>query len=96
MEAGTFPSVDQDRRKVLKDRIEARLTALGISQFVAAERAGKHPHFIYDFMIDRKQSFKGDGLHRVAHVLNCSVEYLLGQSDEVGKPTPPVTYPTGA
>lgn len=69
-----------------KDRIEARLAALGITQFEAAERAGKNAHFIYDFMIGRKRSFKGDGPVRVAQALQCSVEYLTGESDEVGSP----------
>lgn len=74
-----------------KDRIEARLQALRINQFEAAERAGKHSHFIYDFMIDRKRSFKGDGPIRLAQALQCSVEYLTGESDDVG--LPPATGP---
>lgn len=74
-----------------KDRIEARLEALGINQFDAAERAGKNSHFIYDFMTDRKQSFKGDGPIRVAQALECSIEYLTGKSDDVG--CPPLSAP---
>lgn len=69
-----------------KDRIEARLDALGINQFEAAERAGKNSHYIYDFMIGRKSSFKGDGPVRVAQALECSIEYLTGESDGVGVP----------
>lgn len=69
-----------------KDRIEARLLALGINQFEAAEKAGKNSHFIYDFMVGRKKSFKGDGPIRVAQALECSLEYLSGESDLPGKP----------
>jgi len=69
-----------------KDRIEARLKALGLTQFQAAEKAGKHAHFIYDFMIGRKRSFKGDGPIRLAQALECSIEYLTGESDDVGRP----------
>lgn len=69
-----------------KDRIQARLDALGITQFDAALRAGKNSHFVYDFMIGRKASFKGDGPIRLAQALQCSIEYLTGESDEVGQP----------
>jgi hypothetical protein len=69
-----------------KDRIEARLTALGIDQFTAAERTGKGSHFIYDFMIGRKKSFKGDGPTKVAEALECSLEYLTGASGVPGDP----------
>lgn len=87
------PLADDPGRKIIKERIETRLKALGINQFVAAERAGKNSHFIYDFMIDRKRSFKGDGLFRLAYVLECSVEYLTGKSPDVGKPQPPTIFP---
>lgn len=69
-----------------KDRIQARLDALGITQFDAAIRAGKNSHFVYDFMIGRKKSFKGDGPIRLAQALQCSIEYLTGESAEVGRP----------
>lgn len=52
--------------------------------------AGKHSHFIYDFLIDRKRTIKGDGLVRVAIVLRCSVDYLTGRSDEIGEPPSPL------
>jgi len=67
-----------------KDRIEARLEALGITQFEAAERAGKNTHFIYDFLAGKKRTFKGDGPELVAAALECSVDYLNGDTDEVG------------
>lgn len=78
--------MDSADPEVLKDRIAARLNALGISQFTAAERAGKHGHFIYDFMIGRKQSFKGDGLQRLSTALECSIDYLTGAADQPGQP----------
>lgn len=74
-----------------KDRIEARMDALGINQFEAAEKAGKNSHYIYDFMVGRKSSFKGDGPVRVAQALECSIEYLTGESDEIG--VPPMATP---
>lgn len=75
-----------------KDRIEARLRALGINQFDAAVKAGRNSHFIYDFLIGRKKSFKGDGPIRLAQALECSIEYLTGESDEPGRP--PLAGPT--
>lgn len=68
-----------------KDRIEQRLKELGINQFEAAKRAGKNSNFIYDFLIGRKSSFKGDGPQRVAKALECTVEYLTGEQDTPGK-----------
>lgn len=80
---------------VRRDRVEERLRALNISQFEAAKRAGKQEHFIYDFLLGKKKSFKGDGLFRLAQALECSIEYLTGVSDAIGsppgKPPPPAT-----
>lgn len=84
------PSIaDDPARNLMKERIRDRLTSLGLNQFDAAKLTGKNSHFIYDFMIDRKRAIKGDGLYRLAVVLHCSVDYLLGRSDEVGSPPPP-------
>ena len=69
-----------------RDRIEARLNELGINQFEAAKRAGKGTHFLYDFFIGRKKSFKGDGPERLAHALECSTSYLTGESEVIGSP----------
>lgn len=90
------PVLDDASRQVLKDRIQIRLMQLGMNQFVAAEKAGKNSHFIYDFMIDRKRAFKGDGLYRLAIVLECSVDYLIGKSEALGKPTPPSPHPVAS
>lgn len=80
---------DDTARSVLKERIQDRLTSLGLSQFEAAKLTGKDTHFIYDFFVDKKRSFKGDGMYRLAVVLHCSVDYLLGRQDEIGDPPPP-------
>lgn len=69
-----------------KDRIEARLKALGINQFEAAERAGRHKMFLYDYLVGKKQSFKGGGPRDIAAALECSLEYLMGDVDDVGVP----------
>lgn len=70
---------------MLKERIEQRLKDLGINQFEAAKRAGKNTNFIYDFLVGRKDSFKGEGPKLVAKALECSVEYLNGEHDEPNK-----------
>lgn len=71
---------------MLKDRVEQRLQDLGLNQFEAAERAGRNKHYIYDFLHDKKKSIKGSGLEQVANALECSIDYLLGNSDDVGQP----------
>lgn len=80
---------DDKAREKIKNRIQSRLVSLGLNQFDAAKLTGKNAHFIYDFMIDRKREFKGDGLYRLGVVLQCSIDYLLGRSDDVGQPPPP-------
>lgn len=79
---------------IRRDRVEARLRALNINQFEAAKRAGKGSHFIYDFFIGKKKSFKGDGPIRLAKALNCSIEYLTGESDVPGSPPGDVPFPS--
>lgn len=69
-----------------KDRIEQRLADLGITQFEAGKRAGRSRTFIHDFLSGRKDEFKGNGPAEVAAALECSIEYLMGESDEVGLP----------
>lgn len=46
-------------------------------------RAGKTRTFVYDVMIGKKASFKGDGLSKVAAALECSVDYLTGATNAV-------------
>jgi SOS-response transcriptional repressor LexA len=70
--------------KIMKDRIERRLVALGITQFEAGELAGRDKNFIYDLMVGRKRAIKGRGLAQVASALQCTVEYLTGASDDPG------------
>lgn len=71
---------------MIKDRIQARIDALGISQFEAAERAGKGRHFIYDILNGRKQKVHATSLAALAQALECSIDYLLEKSEEVGAP----------
>ena len=71
---------------VRRDRVEARLRALGINQFEAAKRAGKQLHFVYDLLKGKKQTIKGDGLLHLAKALECSIEYLTGEADTPGVP----------
>lgn len=71
-----------------RERIAKRLNDLGLSEFDAAEKIGRHRNFIYDFMTGRKKSFKGDGPEQVARALDCSVEYLNGETDLIGNSGP--------
>lgn len=74
---------------MLKERIEKRLTDLGLNQFEAAEKAGRNKHYLYDFLNDKKKSIKGEGSRQVANALECSIDYLMGLSDDVGMPPDP-------
>ena len=71
---------------MLKDRIQARLDALGISQFEAVDGTGLDRLFLYDILTGRKKAVRQKNLRIVAIALRCSVDYLLEKSDDVGAP----------
>jgi transcriptional regulator with XRE-family HTH domain len=71
---------------MLKKRVAERLEALNISQWEAAERARKNRNFVYDILQGRKIKPQRRTLIDLARALECSVEYLLGESDEIGFP----------
>lgn len=71
---------------MLKERIEARLEALGLNQFQAVEGTQLARHFIYDILAGRKQNVRSKNLQELARALRCSVAYLEGKSDDVGLP----------
>ena len=58
----------------------------GVSVKVALENAGANRNFIYD--VEKRQSCpSAEVLHDLANYLDCSVDYLLGRTDnpEVNK-----------
>ena len=69
----------------LKDRIKARLDALGLNAFEAARNAGLERAFINDVIAGRKSKIHPRNYAKLALVLGCSAEYLRG---EVQEPTP--------
>lgn len=69
----------------MRERIQARLDALGISAIEAASRApNMNKFFIYDFMTGRKSSISVKRIGDVAKALSCSPEYLTGSVREIG------------
>lgn len=71
---------------MIKERIEARLEALGLNQFQAVEGTQLARHFIYDILAGRKQNVRSKNLQELARALRCSVSYLEGKSDDIGLP----------
>ena len=69
----------------LKDRIKARLDALGLNAFEAARNAGLERAFINDVIAGRKSKIHPRNYAKLAPVLGCSAEYLRG---EVQEPNP--------
>lgn len=66
---------------ISKERIEARLADLHLTQFDAAERAGLGRTYVYDFLIGKKDTMRKAQLSALASVLDCDPEYLLGRQD---------------
>lgn len=73
---------------MLKERVLQRLEDLGISQWDAAIKAGLHRNFVYDLLEGRKLKPQRKSLAALARALRCSTEYLTGESDDIGEPTP--------
>lgn len=67
---------------MLKDRIEKRLSELGLSSFDASRQAGLDRTFLYDLIAGRKDRIQPKNLKRIATVLRCSPGYLTGAEDQ--------------
>ena len=72
----------------LKDRIELRLAATGMNASQASRAAGMSVDVIRNIRRGLSKSAGGETLIALATVLQTSVEYLLGQTDDPS-PTPP-------
>lgn len=70
----------------IRDRVKKRIAALGMNPFQLAKRGGFQRNFINDLVTDQKKGVHLDHLPKLAAVLRCSEEYLLGQTDEIGSP----------
>ncbi len=66
------------RSEILRQRIRARLDALEMSPFKAAEKIGKERNFLYDLLTGKKDMIRENTLEAVANALECDVDYLLG------------------
>lgn len=64
---------------VMRDRVQARVTALGKSSITLAREVGLERGYINDFLIGRKGSLRGAKLDAVAAALDCDVAYLTGE-----------------
>lgn len=62
----------------LRERIRARLEALGINPFEAARRAEVERSYVNDLLIGKKSSMRQAQLAKVAQALECDPDYLIG------------------
>lgn len=68
---------------LMKARIEERLSTLHMNAFEAEEKAGLSRGYIYELLIGKKASIRASKIPAIATALECTPEYLTGQS-----PTP--------
>lgn len=61
----------------LKDRIEQRLSALGLRRAEASRKAGLNPTYVRDLLEDRVQNPRAEHFSRLAEVLQTTPEWLL-------------------
>lgn len=66
------------------DRVVERMEALGLTAHSAAKQAGLGPDFVRDIIRGRTKDPSSWRLRLLAEVLQCSAEYLLGLTDELG------------
>lgn len=77
----------EDRtNKALAARIEARLDALGLTANAASEQAGLERTYIRNILNGKSRGPRGENAVRLAAVLGCSVEWLLGGGPAEGDP----------
>lgn len=83
--AGTFR-----RMAVRVDRINERLAAVGLKAQRASLNAGLSKDAIRNIQRGSSVNGRSDTLVRIAHVLDCSVAYLLGEAEEPGEAPGPL------
>jgi transcriptional regulator with XRE-family HTH domain len=79
---------------VIMQRIDQRLSELGLSREAASKLAGKSRDFIRNIGKNPEKPTipRGDNLMALARVLECSPEFLLGHESETGVPPTKIPY----
>lgn len=62
----------------LRSRVRDRLEALGINAFEAARRIGVERTFLADLLSGKKDTIRPRAIAKVAEVLDCDPEFLIG------------------
>lgn len=62
----------------MRARVRERLSALGISAFEAARRVGAERAFLNDLLVGKKETIRPSAIRKVAEVLECDPDYLIG------------------
>jgi transcriptional regulator with XRE-family HTH domain len=75
----------------LRDRVEARLTALEMTPRAASVKAGLNTHFLQAILSGKTRSPTTDNLEKLASALETTPEWLLTGA---GDPNQPVDPPT--
>gem|GEM_PF-4294570 len=68
---------------VTTERIRQRLEILGIPNTTASELAGLERGYLSDFLTGKKKSMNHTILRPLAEVLQCSVGFLIGESEDI-------------
>ena len=76
--------------ELLGQRIRERRTDLGLTQTEMARRTGTIQGDLSLLERGKKHALWGDTLARLATTLGCSLDYLVGHTDD---PTPPTKRP---
>lgn len=102
-DAGTIPHMAKRQAfnaSELARRIDSRLQRLGISARAASIKAGLDQDTIRNIRRGKSVSPRGESLNKLARVLECPVEYLLGHDGDLGMQHTPdlpatITSPPG-
>lgn len=76
-----------DMTTTFKERVESRLTALGLNAAETARRMNKPHNFVHDILAGRKKSVQGANLEALAGALECAPAWLLTGEDAAAQKT---------
>lgn len=72
--------------EVLKQRVQARLTARDVSRYKASIKAGLNLGYVSDLLAGKNTNLSDQAVQALADALDCDVGYLTGAQEEVRKP----------
>ena len=75
---------DKSMKPITKSRIRQRIVDLGLNPKRVDDEAGFSTGFTRDLLTGRKKTIRANNLEKIAAVLQCDVNFLLGRDEDLG------------